>query len=137
MSTKINELLPAIHACPICGCTDIAMEVVVNTVQDTDGNWVPEIDQDDINGGCDNANNECHCTNPLCGKLYDDMDNVVELNGLTQDQYWKVSKGFDKDYDFSGLPSDERDSLIEEMNNWMEGLTHHPWEGVLGDTLTI
>lgn len=128
-----------VKVCPQCGSPDLSAEVVVNIVQDNEGHWqIVEMGESDLDYAMTNPNIHVKCTNPFCGKVQN--ADGQELPFMTNDEalaYFVNAKQIVlPELTEAALQATDPD-LFEEYSEWIEGLQHVPWEGVVGECNTL
>ena len=117
-----------VFCCPICGSTELAVDVISTAVQQPDGTWeFKPIDQADLEWEATNVNTGVRCLNDTCGNPI--LPNGEELDTTRQSifEYW---------LGINGLPASHSDLSPEEEEKWnafLADVRYHPFEGVIGD----
>ena len=126
------------YVCPICGSTDLVGDVVITATQTPEGTWeLQSISAEDLAYAMSNINNAVKCNNPYCGKTYDSQGNEVPEYVLEKPlhnwfNHYEIPLDAD-DPDAMKIFAEQYPELHQQYEEWLDGLFHVPWEGVIGD----
>ena len=117
-----------VHVCPVCGSTELRVQVIRSATQEPDGSWkMDEVQDEDLAYEATRNNIEVHCANPTCGNPTLADGTEIDISKTTILDYWKTMKGLPLSHQ---LTVEEQ----EEFRQFYEGeIFYHPWSGVIAD----
>lgn len=127
------------RVCPVCGSSLLEAMVYVKAIQNIDGAWAVEVDDNDLQECMTNLNTAVVCGNQFCGEIYDEDGLIVPyIDSLSVEENWIaiMNARYNNFLGFIG-PDQLTDEQREKARAWYESFHHIPWSGVLGDCKLI
>lgn len=124
-----------ILCCPVCGCTDLAIEAIARYIQNEEGDWVLDdtgLDQDTLRSALLNDYVEIRCENERCGRPFLDGKPLLVDENESVYEYW-LRENQIAYTDFNQLTVEQQDAF----RAFEAKLDYEQWEGTVGECVEL